>query len=85
MAPDEEPLLDGVLDAPVELNQPARAPVLAVPIGVCPITDDFLPPNLKKHVDPKAPAALRMMAAKSLVPLSPSDMVGALFMLTFDA
>jgi hypothetical protein len=50
----------------------------------CPITPDFLPLNLRKHVDPAAPVPLRMMAAKSLVPLSPSDMVGALYMLTFD-
>ena len=50
----------------------------------CPITADFLPPNMRKHVDPKAPVPLRMMAAKALVPLSPSDMMGALFMLTFD-
>lgn len=54
------------------------------PATACPITDEFLPPNLRKHVDPKAPVALRMMAAKSLVPLSPSDMAGVLFMLTFD-
>jgi hypothetical protein len=40
---------------------------------------------MRKHVDPQAPAALRMMAAKGLVPLAPGDMVGALFMLTFDA
>ncbi|HEY8209805.1 MAG TPA: hypothetical protein VIG99_20095, partial [Myxococcaceae bacterium] len=39
---------------------------------------------MRKHVDPKAPVPLRMMAAKSLVPLSPADMCGALFMLTFD-
>jgi hypothetical protein len=49
-----------------------------------PITADFLPPNMKKHVDPAAPVPLRMMAAKGLVPLQPSDMVGALFLLTFD-
>jgi hypothetical protein len=40
---------------------------------------------MRKHVDPAAPVPLRMMAAKGLVPLSPSDMLGALFMLTFDA
>ncbi|AGC45108.1 hypothetical protein MYSTI_03802 [Myxococcus stipitatus DSM 14675] len=51
----------------------------------CPFNAEFLPPNLRKHVDPAAPVPLRMMAAKSLVPLSPSDMLGALFMLTFDA
>ncbi len=83
MGPDEEPLLEGTLDLKA-LDLPARAPVLEVPIGLCPISDDFLPPNLKKHVDPKVPIPLRMMAAKSLVPLSASDMVGALFMLTFD-
>ena len=58
--------------------------VPAAPAG-CPITAEFLPPNMRKHVDPAAPVPLRMMAAKALVPLAPSDMLGALFMLTFDA
>lgn len=48
------------------------------------VTPDFLPPPMRKHVDPAAPAPLRMMAAKALVPLSPSDMLGALYLLTFD-
>ncbi len=74
---DEQPMLDGVVDA-----EPA-APA-AVALGACPITDAFLPPNAKKYVDPKAPTALRSMAAKSLVPLAPADMVGVLFMLTYD-
>lgn len=52
--------------------------------ATCPISADFLPPNMRKHVDPAAPVPLRMMAAKALVPLAPSDMLGALFMLTFD-
>lgn len=52
--------------------------------GAPPISAEFLPPNMKKHVDPKAPVPLRMMAAKTLVPLSPPDMLGALFLLTFD-
>jgi hypothetical protein len=43
-----------------------------------------LAPNVKKHVDPAAPVALRMMAAKALVPLAPSDMLTALFLLTSD-
>ena len=51
---------------------------------VCPITSEFLPPNMVKHVDPKAPVPLRMMAAKALVPLSPDDMLSVLFMLSFD-
>lgn len=50
----------------------------------CPITADFLPENMKKHVDAKAPVPLRMMAAKALVPLAPADMLSALFMLSFD-
>jgi hypothetical protein len=60
------------------------APAIAgVPPG-CPISAEFLPVNLRKHVDPAAPLPLRMMGAKSLVPLAPSDMVGALYILTFD-
>jgi hypothetical protein len=51
----------------------------------CPLSPEFLPPNARKHVDPKAPVPLRMMAAKGLVPLSPGDMLGLLFMLTFDS
>ena len=51
---------------------------------VCPITSEFLPPNMVKHVDPKAPVPLRMMAAKALVPLSPADMLSVLFMLSYD-
>ena len=60
---------------------PAEPEVVA---SACPITDSFLPQNMRKHVDPKAPVPLRMMAAKGLVPLSPSDMLGALFMLMYD-
>ncbi|ATB48438.1 hypothetical protein [Corallococcus macrosporus] len=57
--------------------------VPAPPPG-CPFDAEFLPPNMRKHVDPAAPVPLRMMAAKTLVPLNPSDMLGALYMLTFD-
>ena len=64
---------------------PAAPPMFAVAMPECPITDEFLPPNMKKHVDPKAPVPLRMMCAKGLVPLGPSDMVSALFMLAYDA
>ncbi len=65
------------------MTEPAATPAPG-PAG-CPIDAEFLPPNMRKHVDPAAPVPLRMMAAKGLVPLSPSDMLGALFMLTFDA
>jgi hypothetical protein len=74
--------------SPEAANDPASAapPAEAPPEPAkCPIDAEFLPQNMRKHVDPKAPAALRMMAAKALVPLAPSDMLGALYMLTFDA
>ncbi len=51
---------------------------------ICPISSDFLPPHMRKHVEAASPVALRMMAAKGLVPLSPSDLVGALFILGYD-
>ncbi len=53
--------------------------------ATCPLQLDVLPANFQKHVDPKAPAPLRMMGAKALVPMGPKDMATALFMLTFDA
>ena len=54
-------------------------------VSACPITAEFLPEQMRKHVDPKAPVPLRMMAAKGLVPLAPSDMISVLFMLMYDA
>jgi hypothetical protein len=56
----------------------------AAEASACPITDEFLPPNMKKHVDLKAPVPIRMMAAKGLVPLSPADLTSVLFMLMYD-
>lgn len=53
--------------------------------AACPISIEILPADKRKHADPKAPAALRMMGAKGLVPLSPSDMLSLLFMLMYDA
>src|SRR3954471_24568712 len=50
----------------------------------CPMPLSALPSNFQKHVDPKAPAPLRMMGAKALVPMGPKEMATALFMLTFD-
>lgn len=63
---------------------PEAAPAAAEATSACPLTPDFLAPNMRKHVDPKAPVPLRMMAAKGLVPLSPSDMISVLFMLMYD-
>ncbi len=53
-------------------------------VAGCPLTPEFLPPNMRKHVDTGSPVPLRMMAAKALIPLAPSEMLGALFTLTFD-
>jgi hypothetical protein len=61
-----------------EASQTAQAPA-------CPVALSALPANFQKHVDPKAPAPLRMMGAKALVPMGPKEMTTALFMLTFDA
>ncbi len=66
------------------MSDAADGTAAAVDPNVCPITPEFLPPNMIKHVDPKAPVPLRMMAAKALVPLSPADMLSVLFMLTYD-
>jgi len=52
----------------------------------CPLTLDALPKPLQKHGDPKAPAPLRMMGAKGLVPaVAPGDLVTLLYVLSFDA
>ena len=51
----------------------------------CPLSLDLLPKPLQKHADPKAPAPLRTMGAKGLVPaVAPSDLCTLLFMLSFD-
>ena len=50
----------------------------------CPISNEFLPQNMRKHVDPKSPVPLRMMGAKALAPMAPPDMIGALFVLAYD-
>ncbi len=70
--------------APATAAPPPAGGVLP-PLGEgCPVDAGFLAPNMRKHVDIKAPTPLRMMAAKGLVPLSPSDMCGVLFILLFD-
>jgi hypothetical protein len=52
----------------------------------CPLSLEALPKPLQKHADPAAPAPLRMMGAKGLVPaVAPVDLVTLLFMLAFDA
>ncbi len=41
--------------------------------------------KLQKHVDPKSPAPLRMMASRGMVPMGPKDMLTVLACLCFDA
>ena len=65
------------------MSEPMPAPG-GVPVLVCPLPASALPSDFRRHVDPLGPVPMRMMAAKGLVPLQPSDMVGALFLLTFD-
>ena len=51
----------------------------------CPVPIGDLPKPLQKHADPQAPAALRMMGAKGLVPATaPADLVTLLFRLSYD-
>ncbi len=38
----------------------------------------------RKHVDPASPPPMRMMAAKSMVPLPPNEMVTVLYQLSYD-
>src|SRR5260370_40975906 len=40
---------------------------------------------MHKNVDPGSPVHIRMMAAKAVIPLAPCEMLGALFMLSFDS
>jgi hypothetical protein len=52
----------------------------------CPLPVDALPRPLHKHADAAAPAPLRMMGAKGLVPaVAPADLVTLLYVLSFDA
>jgi hypothetical protein len=83
------PGLDGA--APAADEAAAPAPASAAPAATpaaapaCPLSLEVLTANLRKHVDPVAPAPLRMMGAKGLVPMAPKEMATALYMLTFDA
>ncbi|MCG3172082.1 MAG: hypothetical protein GMKNLPBB_00227 [Myxococcota bacterium] len=49
-----------------------------------PIPAEKIPESLRKFVDPSAPAPGRMMAAKTLVPLKPGEMVTVLYCLLAD-
>ncbi len=49
-----------------------------------PIPSSAVSEKVRKHVDPRAPAPLRMMAARGMVPMGPSDMVTVLSSLYHD-
>jgi len=49
-----------------------------------PIPASAVSEKARKHVDPKAPAPLRMMAARGMVPMGPRDMVTVLCSLSHD-
>ncbi len=52
----------------------------------CPLPLEVLPKPLQKHADQKAPAPLRTMGAKGLVPaVAPVDLCTLLYFLSFDA
>ncbi len=49
-----------------------------------PIPASAVSEKVRKHVDPKAPAPLRMMAARGMVPMGPRDMVTVMCSLSHD-
>lgn len=49
------------------------------------LSSDELPPQFRKHVAADAPPKLKMMAAKGLIPMPPSDQITALYLLSYDA
>jgi hypothetical protein len=54
-------------------------------VSGCPLGIEVLPQGLHKHVDPRAPVALRSMGAKGLVPaVAPGDLATMLFFLSHD-
>ncbi|HEX9101379.1 MAG TPA: hypothetical protein VF997_04210, partial [Polyangia bacterium] len=44
---------------------------------------ETLPPPVERAVGAKAPAPMKMMAARGMAPLPPADMATALYQLTF--
>lgn len=51
----------------------------------CPLPLESLSPAVQRSVGPKAPAPLRMMAARGLAPMPPVDLVTTQYVLSFDA
>lgn len=85
MPDDELPILDvsDLMLTPVEPEAPAPAEASAAPVEP-PLKPEDLPEQFRKHVDPAKPKKLRMMAARALIPMPPSDQVQCLVLLCFD-
>lgn len=52
-----------------------------MPLELTPL--ETLPPAIERAVGPKAPAPMKMMAARGMAPLPPGDMATALYQLSF--
>lgn len=52
---------------------------------VLPVPLDQLPQEIVRFVDPASPARLRMMAARSMVPLGAGQLITVLYLLCFDS
>ncbi|RAL23920.1 hypothetical protein DL240_07165 [Lujinxingia litoralis] len=50
-----------------------------------PLAIESFAPNLRMHVGPQAPAPMKMMAARGMVPAPPEQLVRVLYQLHFDA
>ena len=50
----------------------------------CPIPSTAVSQAARKHVDPKSPPPVRLMAARGMVPMGPKDMVTVLVCLNYD-
>ena len=50
----------------------------------CPLSLDSLSAAVQRHAGPKAPAPLKLMAARGMAPMPPRDLVTTQFILTFD-
>jgi hypothetical protein len=84
---DSAPPADPTAAAPVSAAPAEAAPIAPPPDPfpeVPPLNIERLPPNFRKHADPKSPVPLRGMAAKGMVPFSGSDMCLCLALLAND-
>jgi hypothetical protein len=50
----------------------------------CPIPISAVSETARKHVDPKSPPPVRLMAARGMVPMGPRDMITVLVCLNYD-